>query len=170
MSKIGDRVSEIEHQQHSTSAAVTSQAALVAQAAPLTASHPTQAKITPHDWIELNRRLRKESNVIVFGIAESPSGDRNTRDDHDRRTILSLFKEISRPESDIVSHMRLYKRHETNSNSSQAQSAPTSNPKFPAPIILRLREPSLRNRILNAAKTLENSINFKKVSIRSDLT
>lgn len=160
------RVANIEQQGQLLSTG-PSQTALPAQGAPVKDS--TQSKLASNDWTELNRRLKKQNNIIVFGISESSSADTSLRDDYDRKTVSSLLKEIGRTDSDFISLKRLYKRQSTGTGNINTPIA-SGITKPPAPILLRLKEPSLRNKILYAAKSLENSSNFKKVSIRPDLT
>ena len=96
---------------------------------------------------ENNEILKKENNLIIFGL-------KNTNDRDDELLVGDLFNSIGSDKKDII---KLFRFKSTNSDK-------------PAPICVMVKSKQLRNQVLVNAKKLQSSNEFKDVFINVDQT
>ena len=114
---------------------------------------------------ECDEREEKKSNLILYGIAEADANllplDRKSYDENNIKAIFTdIDFECDDYKSVVFKTIRLGMKGKVKRNGIE----------LPRPVQVGFRKISARDYVLDSAKKLSNSINYKHISIARDLT
>jgi ribosomal protein L33 len=106
---------------------------------------------------ELNERKLRENNLIVYGVNETITTERTTRQEHDmeRARKITQICDKNLGNEDVVKIIRLGKFEKTN---------PTR------PLLVSLKSADMKAKIFKGAKSLIENEEYKNVKLANDLT
>ena len=106
---------------------------------------------------EINERKSRECNMIIYGIKESDSEDKETRRDHDREHVERIAEtcDVSIEEDSITKIIRLGKY---------------SAEKKSRPLLVAFTHPGKKVEFFKGRSNLRESVRFKDVRLANDLT
>ena len=103
---------------------------------------------------ENNERLKKENNLIIFGLSELNNAGVAEQKANDEIQVKKIFKEMKLENIKFEKTTRIYSKDKNKPN----------------PLILVLKDKAERNKLLSLAKNLKKSIDFGTVFLCQDLT
>ena len=108
---------------------------------------------------EMDARIRKQRNLVIFGMPESNRSSGEGRKEQDLETTRDLFQDMKLKPNATESIRTLYR----------AGKKKNDDPN-PRPLILSFFKPSKKHMVLQNAKNLKNQTKWKKVSVCDDKT
>ena len=117
-------------------------------------------KIVEKKFQERDEISKRESNLIFWGIPESPSDDIEERREHDNHFVTDICRELGIYDPKISQIIRLGKRQPMGPNTK------------PRGTMVKFSEKSKKREVLKSSSKLKQTDNaeFKNVSISRDLT
>lgn len=103
---------------------------------------------------EQKEKIKKEKNVIIFGLIESARKNSSEKIEDDKVSIDNVFDAINLDKTKIVRHFRLKSKDTTK----------------PGPLVVELIDSSYQKQVLSVARDLSKTKFKEKVYINQDLT
>jgi hypothetical protein len=147
-----DKIKELQQQKsEGTAAEITNEK--ITFAALFKKSSDSHLKLLNVVSDENKQRNKKEKNVIVFGLTESKKVNITDKKDDDMNEIKQIC-EILEVENEVEAIFRINSKDQGK----------------PKPLVMVLKDKEARNKILQAAKKLKGSDDYKSVFLGPDLT
>ena len=99
----------------------------------------TQDSFIPGMSKEIDQRLRKQNNVMIFNLCESDKTDNKDKKKHDETAIFELFKDTERGFDFATAVKTMFRVRKSKKMSEQSTSSESTNSK-PKPLVVVFRD------------------------------
>ena len=109
---------------------------------------------------EIDARIRKQRNLVIFGMPESNRATAGGRKEQDLTITKDLFKDMKLDPDEAVNSIRTLYRPGRKDDKKP----------HPRPLVISFNKPSKKYKVLQNAKNLKDQTKWKKVSLCNDKT